>query len=78
MASKRDEIWNKEKAEIENIKRTKEKLERSEIFHDSQPRGEVATRRLRCLIRDSVTADDIANVVFRSPGIPVKLEKSKS
>lgn len=93
------EIWEKEKAEIEVIKRTKEELERArieldqaqiegnfgkagELRYDKIPKleaqlpGEVAESPRtgesgRALIHDSVTADDIANVVSRSTGIPV-------
>ncbi|OXV09460.1 hypothetical protein Egran_02771 [Elaphomyces granulatus] len=101
LKSKRDEveglseIWNKEKAEIENIKRTKEELERSRFeLEQAQREGNFAragelrysvipsleaklpqegseVRDGQSLIHDSVTADDIANVVSRSTGIPV-------
>jgi ATP-dependent Clp protease ATP-binding subunit ClpB len=93
------EIWEKEKAEIEVIKRTKEELERArieldqaqiegnfgkagELRYDKIPKLEAQLPQEvaesprtgesgRALIHDSVTADDIANVVSRSTGIPV-------
>jgi ATP-dependent Clp protease ATP-binding subunit ClpB len=93
------EIWDKERAEIETIKRTKEDLEkaRQELDHARRegnfgkagelqyakipkleaqlPRdgAEVSTdgKTGDTLIHDSVTADDIANVVSRTTGIPV-------
>ncbi|MCJ1338228.1 chaperone ATPase hsp78 [Bachmanniomyces sp. S44760] len=98
-ASKLTEVWDKEREEIEKIKRVKEELEQARIELDKAQRsGEFATAgRLRydkipklqeqlpkegaevsesgpdgqTLIHDSVTADDIANVVSRSTGIPV-------
>lgn len=89
------EIWNKEKEEIENIKRTKAELERSRFeLEKAQREGNFARAgQLRysvipdleaklpqegaevkdgqTLIHDSVTPDDIANVVSRTTGIPV-------
>jgi ATP-dependent Clp protease ATP-binding subunit ClpB len=93
------EIWDKERAEIETIKRAKEDLEkaRQELDHARRegnfgkagelqyatipkleaqlPRdgAEVSTdgKTGDTLIHDSVTADDIANVVSRTTGIPV-------
>jgi ATP-dependent Clp protease ATP-binding subunit ClpB len=93
--SKLMEIWNKEKAEIESIKQTKEELERSRFeLEKAQREGDFAragelrysvipsleaklpqegaeVKEGQTLIHDSVTADDIANVVSRSTGIPV-------
>jgi ATP-dependent Clp protease ATP-binding subunit ClpB len=92
------EIWDKEKAEIEAIKRTKEELERArteleqaqregnfgkagELRYDKIPKlearlpkdvaGGSAEKNGGTLIHDAVNADDIANVVSRSTGIPV-------
>lgn len=93
------EIWDREKGEIENIKRTKEELEKArleldqarregnfgkagELQYSTIPRleaqlpkegAEVSTtmQNGETLIHDSVTADDIANVVSRTTGIPV-------
>ncbi|KAF2221119.1 P-loop containing nucleoside triphosphate hydrolase protein [Elsinoe ampelina] len=100
------ERWEKERAEIEDIKQTKQKLEdarteldqvqrqgdlarASELRYSVIPEllkklpdesheklvasGEAATQSTasETLIHDSVTADDIANVVSRSTGIPV-------
>ncbi|OAL37225.1 hypothetical protein AYO20_03401 [Fonsecaea nubica] len=93
------EIWDREKAEIEAIKRTKEELERArqelelarragnfaragELQYATIPKlesqlpkeGEEVTSTTKngeTLIHDSVTADDIANVVSRTTGIPV-------
>ncbi|KAL2006144.1 hypothetical protein VTN00DRAFT_9798 [Thermoascus crustaceus] len=92
------EIWNKEKEEIESIKRTKEDLDRARFeLEQAQRQGDFAKAgELRysiipgleaklpkdgdevktsadgqTLIHDAVTADDIANVVSRSTGIPV-------
>ncbi|RJE19959.1 Heat shock protein [Aspergillus sclerotialis] len=89
------EIWEKEKAEIDSIKQTKEELERARFELDrSQREGDFAKAgELRYatipgleaklpkegeesgsgqnLIHDSVTADDIGNVVSRTTGIPV-------
>ena len=97
--SRLTEIWDREKAEIEAIKRTKEELEKARLGLDQARRegnfgmagelqyskipelesklpqegAEVATtlQNGETLIHDSVTADDIANVVSRSTGIPV-------
>ncbi|KKA16423.1 Heat shock protein/chaperonin HSP78 [Rasamsonia emersonii CBS 393.64] len=93
--SKLMEIWNKEKAEIESIKQTKEELERSRFeLEKAQREGDFAragelrysiipsleaklpkegaeVKEGQTLIHDSVTADDIANVVSRTTGIPV-------
>ena len=92
------EIWDREKAEIEGLKRTKEDLEKarhdldearrennfakaSELQYSVIPRlaeqlpneGQEpkSTSTGETLIHDSVTSDDIANVVSRSTGIPV-------
>ena len=93
------EIWDREKAEIENIKRTKEELEKlrleleqarragdfgkaGELQYSAIPKleshlpkegAEITTtmENGETLIHDSVTADDIANVVSRTTGIPV-------
>ena len=92
------EIWDREKAEIEGLKRTKEDLEKarhdldearrennfaraSELQYSVIPRlaeqlpseGQEPTSSStgETLIHDSVTSDDIANVVSRSTGIPV-------
>lgn len=90
------EIWNKEKAEIESIKKTKEELEQSRFeLEKAQREGDFAragelrysvipglegklpkegtaeVKDGQTLIHDSVTADDIANVVSRTTGIPV-------
>lgn len=93
------EVWNKEKAEIEEIKRTKEELEKArfeleqaqregnfakagELRYSTIPNlekklpqegSEVQTNAEggQALIHDSVTPDDIANVVSRTTGIPV-------
>jgi ATP-dependent Clp protease ATP-binding subunit ClpB len=93
------EIWDKERAEIEAIKHTKEEIEKaryeldqarregnfgkaSELQYATIPRleaqlpkdGTTGTpdgKRGETLIHDSVTADDIANVVSRTTGIPV-------
>jgi len=98
-AAKLQEIWEKERAEIEAIKKTKEELEKARIeLEQAQREGNFAkASELRyatipklqeklpkdgaegsssgkdgqSLIHDSVTADDIANVVSRSTGIPV-------
>ena len=98
-AAKLTKIWDKEKAEIEAIKKTKEDLERARIELDQAQRegnfGKASELRYatipklqsqlpkegtdvspvgesgQTLIHDSVTADDIANVVARSTGIPV-------
>ncbi|KAK5223346.1 chaperone ATPase hsp78 [Exophiala xenobiotica] len=93
------EIWDREKAEIENIKKTKEDLEKArhdleqarregnfgragELQYATIPKLEAqlpregeqvqtTTKDGETLIHDSVTADDIANVVSRTTGIPV-------
>lgn len=93
------EIWDKERAEIEAIKRTKEDLEKArqeldqarregnfgkagELQYATIPKLEAQLPRDgadaspegktgESLIHDSVTADDIANVVSRTTGIPV-------
>lgn len=92
------EIWDREKSEIEGLKRTKEELEKarhdleearrennfaraSELQYSVIPRlaeqipseGQepTSTSTGETLIHDSVTSDDIANVVSRSTGIPV-------
>lgn len=92
------EIWDKERAEIESIKKIKADLEKARIELDQAQRegnfakaGELRYATIpklqerlpqegqetssgkdsETLIHDSVTADDIANVVSRSTGIPV-------
>ncbi|KAG8626712.1 hypothetical protein KVT40_005657 [Elsinoe batatas] len=100
------ERWEKERAEIEDIKQTKQKLEDARTELDqAQRQGDLAraselrysvipellkklpdelpeklvssgdattqSTTAETLIHDSVTADDIANVVSRSTGIPV-------
>ncbi|KNG86390.1 putative heat shock protein/chaperonin HSP78 [Aspergillus nomiae NRRL 13137] len=95
-AAKLTETWEKEKAEIETLKRTKEELERArfeleqaqregnfakagELRYSTIPsleaklpkEGEEQVAGSQSLIHDSVTADDIANVVSRTTGIPV-------
>ena len=90
------EIWDKERAEIEAIKRTKEELEKArqeldqarrdgdfgragELQYASIPKLEAQMpndvdsdgKTGETLLHDSVTADDIANVVSRATGIPV-------
>lgn len=92
------EIWDKERAEIEVIKRTKEELEKArheldqarregnfgkagELQYATIPKLEAQIpkdgaasadgKSSETLIHDSVTADDIANVVSRTTGIPV-------
>ena len=92
------EIWDKERGEIEAIKRTKEELEKARQELDQARRegnfgkaGELQYAQIpkleaqlpqdgavnpdgkpgETLIHDSVTADDIANVVSRTTGIPV-------
>jgi ATP-dependent Clp protease ATP-binding subunit ClpB len=95
--SRLTEIWDREKAEIEALKRTKEELEKarqeldearrdnnfakaSELQYSTIPKlaeklpiegQDVKNANGETLIHDSVTADDIANVVSRSTGIPV-------
>ena len=98
-AAKLTEVWDKERAEIDAIKKTKEELEKARIELDQAQRegnfgraGELRYAVIpklqaklpeegagvsstgadgQSLIHDSVTADDIANVVSRSTGIPV-------
>ncbi|OQD69954.1 hypothetical protein PENDEC_c028G00450 [Penicillium decumbens] len=95
-AAKLTEVWEKEKAEIDGIKRTKEDLESARFqLEQAQREGNFAKAgELRystipeleaklpkegaepdannqTLIHDSVTADDIGNVVSRTTGIPV-------
>ncbi|CAI7644334.1 unnamed protein product [Penicillium pancosmium] len=88
------EVWEKEKAEIDSIKNTKEELERARFELDKAQRegdyaraGELrystipdlesklpkegADQKADTLIHDSVTPDDIGNVVSRTTGIPV-------
>jgi ATP-dependent Clp protease ATP-binding subunit ClpB len=89
------DVWNKEKAEIETVKRTKEELERSRFelekaqregnfaragelrysvipsLEEKLPKEGAEVKDGQTLIHDSVTADDIANVVSRTTGIPV-------
>lgn len=97
-ATRLTEIWDKERAEIETIKRTKEEIEKARHELDQARRegnfgkaGELQYATIpkleaqlpkdgavssdgkagETLIHDSVTADDIANVVSRTTGIPV-------
>lgn len=93
-AGKLTEVWEKEKAEIDSIKNTKEELERARFELDKAQRegdyaraGELrystipdlesklpkegADQKADTLIHDSVTPDDIGNVVSRTTGIPV-------
>ncbi|KAJ5628100.1 hypothetical protein N7490_010328 [Penicillium lividum] len=94
-AGKLTEVWEKEKLEIDGIKRTKEELEQARFqLEQAQREGDFAKAgELRystipglesklpkegaemdgggTLIHDSVTADDIGNVVSRTTGIPV-------
>lgn len=98
-AARLTEIWDKERAEIDAIKSTKEELEKarieleqaqregnfgkaSELRYATIPKlqqrlpqegvtGPTTGKDGQTLIHDSVTADDIANVVSRSTGIPV-------
>ena len=92
------EIWDKEKAEIESIKKTKEEIEQAKLDLEQARRegnfgkaGELQYATIpkleaklpqegtevtsgpngETLIHDSVTGDDIANVVSRTTGIPV-------
>lgn len=90
------EVWEKEKAEIDTIKRTKEDLEKArfeleqaqregnfakagELRYSTIPgleaklpkEGSEQEAEKQSLIHDSVTADDIGNVVSRTTGIPV-------
>ncbi|MCJ1357426.1 MAG: chaperone ATPase hsp78 [Icmadophila ericetorum] len=91
-------IWDKERAEIESIKKAKEDLEKARFELDQAQRegnfakaGELRYATIpklleklptdgaegptgkdgQTLIHDSVTADDIANVISRTTGIPV-------
>lgn len=95
-ATRLTEVWETEKAEIDNIKNTKEELERARFeLERTQREGDFAKAgELRYatipgleaklpkeeeqdsgaqagLIHDSVTSDDIGNVVSRTTGIPV-------
>ncbi|KAF9890301.1 chaperone ATPase hsp78 [Aspergillus nanangensis] len=96
-AAKLTEVWEKEKAEIESLKRTKEELEQARFqLEQAQREGNFAkagelryatipsleeklpkegeeqgTQAQTSLIHDSVTPDDIGNVVSRTTGIPV-------
>ena len=98
-AAKLTEVWDKERAEIDAVKKTKEELEKARIELDQAQRegnfgraGELRYAVIpkmqaklpqegaeisitgtdgQSLIHDSVTAEDIANVVARSTGIPV-------
>lgn len=90
------EKWEKEKAEIDTIKKTQAELDRARIELDQAQRegnfakaselrfGVIPTLEKKLpqeggekaeaegtLIHDSVTADDIANVVSRITGIPI-------
>lgn len=90
------EVWEKEKAEIDGIKRTKEDLELARFqLEQAQREGNFAKagelrystipeleaklpkegaeqdKDNQSLIHDSVTADDIGNVVSRTTGIPI-------
>ena len=93
-----NQVWEKERSEIESIKQTKEELERARVELDQARRdgnfaraGELqydlipkleeklpiegnevsSTTDGSTLVHDAVTADDIANVVSRTTGIPV-------
>ena len=97
-ASKLNEVWEKERSEIDDIKKTQEELEKYRIELEQARRegnfgraGELqyavipklqeklptegsevsSTKDGSTLIHDSVTADDIANVVSKTTGIPV-------
>ncbi|PWY83057.1 P-loop containing nucleoside triphosphate hydrolase protein [Aspergillus sclerotioniger CBS 115572] len=96
-AAKLTEVWEKEKAEIEGLKRAKEELEKARFELEQAQRegnfakagelryatipsleaklpkeGEEPTAGTQTsLIHDSVTPDDIGNVVSRTTGIPV-------
>ncbi|KAJ5832705.1 hypothetical protein N7474_001016 [Penicillium riverlandense] len=95
-AGKLSEIWEKEKAEIDSIKQTKEELERARFELDQAQRegnfakaGELRYSKIpelegklpkdgaenesdkQTLIHDSVTAEDIGQVVSRTTGIPI-------
>lgn len=90
------QIWDREKAEFENQRDIKEKVEKARVeLEDAQREGKFSkagelrystipalqARLLKehaekgqpgeILTEDSVTADDIANVVSRTTGIPV-------
>jgi ATP-dependent Clp protease ATP-binding subunit ClpB len=91
------ERWEKEKAEIDALKKIQEDLDKARVELDQAQRSgnfaraselrfgvipkleeklhkegeEAANAREGTLIHDSVTADDIANVVSRITGIPV-------
>jgi len=93
------EVWDKERAEIEAIKKTKEELEKARVELEQAQRegnfGRASELRYAIipklqerlphegsdnstgaktgdsLIHDAVTADDIANVVSKTTGIPV-------
>ncbi|KAJ5082301.1 hypothetical protein N7532_011344 [Penicillium argentinense] len=90
------EVWEKEKAEIDCIKNTKEELERARFELEKAQRdgsfaragelrysiipgleaklpkdGAEQDSESQTLIHDSVTPDDIGNVVSRTTGIPV-------
>ena len=92
-----NEKWDKERAEIEELKQAKEELELARVELEQAQRegsygkaGELRYSRIPeleqrlpkegtkqseqsdTLIHDSVTADDIANVVSRTTGIPVQ------
>lgn len=94
--NKLTEKWDKERAEIEDIKKVKEELEVARVELEKAQRegnfakagelqyatipqlqsrlpaeGSGASSSADTLIHDSVTADDIANVVARATGIPV-------
>ncbi|MCJ1308041.1 chaperone ATPase hsp78 [Agyrium rufum] len=98
-AAKLTEVWDKERAEIEGIKKTKEEIDKARVELDQAQRegnfakaGELRYATIpklqaklpeesaevtatgkdgQVLIHDSVTSDDIANVVSRTTGIPV-------
>lgn len=95
-ATRLTEVWETEKAEIDNIKNTKEELERARFELERTQRegdfakaGELRYAKIPSLeaklpkeeeqdsgaqvglIHDSVTPDDIGNVVSRTTGIPV-------
>ncbi|KAI9763985.1 MAG: chaperone ATPase hsp78 [Geoglossum simile] len=72
------EKWDKERAEIEELKQVKEELEKARAGLEQARRGgDFAKAKGRIaivgvpLLHDSVIADDIANVVSRATGIPV-------
>ena len=93
-----NDVWERERAEIESVKKTKEDLEKARVELEQAQRegnfgraGELQYAVIpklqeklpaegaeissvndgSTLIHDSVTADDIANVVSRTTGIPV-------